>query len=140
MNDTYGKVWGIHKIPKSAHLSHRLSPPTTDIPISLANSSCRWRDSRVSCGRYQTCCLLVRGRRSMRFISSLEGGDEDGRKVFIQFLRRCCSMAATRSASKRLAKSLWQSSSLHLVSSSSCFFHASSSSLFCSAIFVSLRA
>ena len=51
-NDTYGKDWGIHKIPKSVHLSHRLPPPITGIPISLANSLHRWRASGVSCGRY----------------------------------------------------------------------------------------
>ena len=106
MNNTYGKVWGIHKIPKSVHLSHGLPPPTTDILISLANSSHRWQASGVSCGRYRTRCLLVRGGRSIKFISSSEGGDEGGRKVFIQFLHRCCSMAATRSISKCLARSL----------------------------------
>ena len=41
-NNTYSKVWGIHKIPKSVHLSHGLPPPTTDVPISLANSLRRW--------------------------------------------------------------------------------------------------
>ena len=131
-------VWGIHKIPKSAHLSHGLPLPTTDISISLANSSRRWRASGVSYGRYWTRCLLVRGRRSIRFISSLEERDKGGRKAFIQFLCCCCSTAATQSASKRWAKSLWRSSSLYLVSSSSCFFCTSSSSLFCSAIFASL--
>jgi len=69
-------------------------------------------------------------------ISSSKGGDEGNRKVFIQFLCHCCSMAATRSTSKRLARSLWQSSSLRHVSSSACFFHASSFSLFC--LFVGL--
>ena len=139
-NNTYSKVWGIHKIPKSAHLSHRLPLPTTDVPIFLANSSRHWQASGVSCGRYQTHCLLVRGRRSIRFISSSEGGDKGGKKVFIQFLCCYCSMAAIWSTSKCLAKSLWRSSFLHYVSSSSCFFHASSSSLFRSAIFTSLWA
>ena len=122
------------------HLSYGLPPPTTDVPISLANFSRRWQASRVSCGKYRTRCLLVRGRRSIKFIFSSEGGDEGGRKVFIQFLRRCCSTAATRSTSKCLARSLWRSSSLYCISSSSCFLHTSSSSLFCSAIFASLRA
>jgi len=130
----------MHKIPKSVHLSHGLPPLTTDVPISLANSSHHWQASRVSCGRYWIRCLLVKGGRSMRFISSSEGGDEGGRKVFIQFLCRCCSMAVMQSASKCSAKSLWRSSSLHLVSSSFCFFHTSSSSFFCSAIFASLWA
>ena len=94
-NNTYGKVWGIHKIPKSTHLSHRLFPPMTDVPISLANSLHCWQASRVSCSRYWTCYLLVRGRRSIRFISLSEGGDESGKKVFIQFLHHCCSTAAT---------------------------------------------
>ena len=75
----------------------------------------------------------------MRFISSSEGGDEGGRKVFIQFLHCCCSTAATRSVSKCSAKSLWRSSSLCFVSFSSCFFRAFSSSLFCSAVFASLQ-
>ena len=135
MNNTYSKVWRIHKIPKSMHLSHGLSLLTTDIPISLANSSYRWQASRVSCGRYRICCLLVKGGRLMRFISLLEGEDEGSRKVFIQFLCHCCSMEAMRSTSKCLAKSLWRSSSLCHVSSSFCFFHASSSNLFRSAIF-----
>ena len=39
-NNTYSKFWGMQSILKSTHLSHRLPPPTTDIPISLANSSC----------------------------------------------------------------------------------------------------
>ena len=140
MNNTYGKVWGIHKIPKSAHLSHGLPPPTTDVPISLANSSRCWRASRFSCNRYQTHCLLVRGERLIKFISSSEGGDEGSRKVFNQFLCRCCSTPVTWSASKRLARSLWRSSSLCRVSFSTCFFRASSSSLFCSTIFAFLWA
>ena len=140
MNDTYGKVWGIHKILKSMHLSHRLPPPTTDVPISLANSSCHWRASGVSCSRYRTCCLLVRGGRSIKFTSSSKGGEEGSRKAFIQFLRRCCSTAVTQSTSKCLARFLWRSSSFRYISSSSCFFCASSSNLFCSAIFASLWA
>jgi len=39
LNDTYGKFWGMQSISKSAHLLHRLSPPTADTPISLVNSS-----------------------------------------------------------------------------------------------------
>jgi len=42
LNDTYSKVWGIHKISKSMYLTHGLPPLTTDIPISLTNSSRRW--------------------------------------------------------------------------------------------------
>ena len=60
--DTYGKAWGIHRIPKSTHLSHGFPPPTTDTPISLDNFLCLWRASGVSYGRYRTCCLLVRDR------------------------------------------------------------------------------
>ena len=48
---TYGKFWGMQSIPKSAHLSHGLPPPTTDVPISLANFSRCWRASGVSFGR-----------------------------------------------------------------------------------------
>ena len=130
----------MHKILKSAHLSHELPPLTNGVPISLANSSRRWRTSGVSCGKYRTHCLLVRGRRSIRFISSSEGGDKGSKKVFIQFLCCCCSMAATQSASRHWAKSLWRSSSLRCVSFSSCFLRASSSNLLHSAIFASLWA
>ena len=99
-NNTYSKFWGTQSILKSTYLSHRLPPPTMDIPISLANSSHHWQASRVSFGRYQTCCLLVRGGRSMRFISLLEGV-EGSKKIFAQFFRCCCSMAATWSALRR---------------------------------------
>ena len=81
LNDTYGKFWGMQSISKSAHLLHRLSPPTADTPISLVNSSWCWQASGVSFSRYWTCCLLVRGRRLIKFISS-SGGVEGSKKVF----------------------------------------------------------
>ena len=118
----YGKFWGIQSIPKSAHLSHGLSPPTAGTPISFANSSCHWHASGVSWGKYWIHCLLVRGGRSIKFMSSSEGGLE-GKKVFVQFLRRCCSTAATWSAFNRCARSLWRSFSFLRVSFSSAFQH-----------------
>jgi len=109
------------------HLSHRFPPPTADTPITFANSSCRWRASRVPWGKYQIHCLLVRGGRSIKFRFSSEGGLE-GKKVFVQFLHCCCSMAATQSASNRCARSFWRSSSFLCVSFSSTFLCTSSSS------------
>ena len=104
-NDTYGKFWGMQSIPKSTHLLHRLPPPTTNTPISLANSSRRWQASGISFSRYWTYFLLVRDRRLIRFISS-SGGVEGGKKVFTQFFQCCCSTAATWSASRWWARSL----------------------------------
>ena len=129
----------MHKIPKSAHLSHRLPPLKANVSISLANFSHCWQACRVSCSRYRTRCFLVRGGRLIRFISSSEEGVVRGRKVLVQFLRHCFLTVATRSALKRWASFLWHSSSL-LCASASFFFHASSSNHFCSTIFASFQA
>ena len=136
---THSKFWGMHRILKSAHLSHRLPPPTTNIPISLVNSLRRWQASRVSCGRYWTCCLLVRGRRSIRFISLSEGEVVGSKKVLVQFLQCCFSIAATWLALRQWASSLWCSSSL-LCASSSTFLHTSFSNLLHSTNFASFQA
>ena len=49
--NAYSKFWEIQNILKSMHLSHGLPPPTTDVPISFANSSYRWQASRVFLGK-----------------------------------------------------------------------------------------
>ena len=122
------------------HLSYRLPLLTAVTPISLANSWRCWQDSEVSWGKYRMCCLLVRGERSIKFISLSEGGFDGGKKVLVQFLHCCCFTVAMQSTSRQWARSLWHSSSLHYDSSSSCFLYASFSNLFHSAIFASFQA